>query len=74
MTEEQEEAVRQWTRAIIDIVEAGRTPRAVIAVADDDETVQAVTDCGIEDVPEFLRDAAAAVEGAVVEYSDYATQ
>ena len=54
---------RDWMRVLLDLYHQRKTPHAIVAVDDEQsDSVTVATSVFVEDVPDFLHDAASAVE------------
>jgi hypothetical protein len=62
LPEDQAAKVREWIWVLTQLVEAGKSPHAVLAVDEEGEFVEVVTSVFIRDIPAFLREAADAVD------------
>lgn len=62
LPEDQADEVREWIWVLTQLVEAGKSPQAIIAVDNVGEFVEIVSGVLVHDVPAFLRDAADAVD------------
>jgi len=62
LTEEESQLVREWIWVLAQLVEAGKTPHAVVALDETEERIEVVTSLVIEDVPKFFRQAAEAID------------